>query len=76
MPYPRAGSAVLLPALLSSLLLSFSACAVDRVDTEDPPASAATIQFPETEAGIALAAALSEASRTNRNVFAHTGADW
>jgi hypothetical protein len=49
---------------------------VEKAETEEPPLDAATIQLPQTEAGTALAAALDEARRTNRTVFAHTGADW
>ena len=71
----------LLPSLLLAILL-LPACAVEEASVEgevatDPPqTSAVTVQIPDTEAGAALAAALTEAGRTDRNVFAHTGADW
>ena len=76
MPHPRVLSAILLPGILTTLLLSLTSCAVEKADTENPATVAATIQLPETEAGMALAEALDVARQTNRNVFAHTGADW
>jgi len=72
----RGGLSTLLPGLLLTLLLLVPACAVEEAATEDPPEGAATIQIPDTEAGAVLAAALEDARQTNRNVFAHTGADW
>jgi hypothetical protein len=67
---------VLLPGLLFGLLLLTPACGVEETATEDLPASAVTIQLPETEAGGVLAAALAAAGETDRLVFLHTGADW
>jgi len=72
----RGGSESLLPGLLFALILLAPACAGEEASTEDPPASALTIQLPETEAGGVLAAALAEAGETDRHVFLHTGADW
>jgi len=72
----RGSSESLLPGLLFALLLLMPACAGEEPATEDPPASALTIQPPETEAGGVLAAALAEAGETDRHVFLHTGADW
>jgi hypothetical protein len=79
----------LLPGLLITLLLALPACsgekaatqepsdgATEAATTQNPPAKAAPIKLPDSEAGSVVAAALEEAMRTNRNVFAHTGADW
>ena len=67
----------LIPTALLALFLA-SGCAVERDATEKPAAEAVTmaIQIPDTEAGAVLASALAEARQTNRNVLAHTGADW
>ena len=66
----------LLPGLLLTLLLFLPTCSQEEAATQDPQASVVTIQWPATEAGAVVAAALEEARQTNRNVFAHTGADW
>jgi len=72
----RGSAETLLPGLLTALLLFMPGCAQEEAPPEDPPASAATIQFPGTEAGTALVAALDEAAETGQHVFVHTGADW
>jgi hypothetical protein len=77
----RGTSEVLLPGLLFTLLLMTPSCTGEEATTEDPPiddapASAVTLQLPETEAGGVLAAALADAGITDRHVFVHTGADW
>ncbi len=72
----RGNLETLLPGLPLTLLFFLSACTVEEAATQDPPATTVAIQLPDTEAGAVLAAALTEARQTNRNVFAHTGADW
>jgi hypothetical protein len=79
----------LLPGLLLTLLVALPACSGEKEAAQDssagatesaailnPPAEAVPIKLPDTEAGAVVAAALEEARQTNRNVFAHTGADW
>ena len=87
--HKRNWSEPLLPGLLLTLLLALPACsgekaatqepsagATEATATENPAARAIPIKLPDTEAGAVVAAALEEARQTNRNVFAHTGADW
>ena len=71
----------LVPTLILSFLFVLSGCAVEEANTEappadDPPAAQAAPNLPETEAGLALAAILTEAGETDRLVLLHTGADW
>ena len=70
------GRIELFKILLFPLLLLIPACAGEESSREDTPINAALAPQMGTEAGMALAAALTEANRTDRLVFVHTGADW
>jgi hypothetical protein len=63
--------------LVSALLLSPLAWSEAEAASEAlEPEVAETPAVPETEAEAALAAALTEAERTDRLVFVHSGAPW
>jgi hypothetical protein len=61
--------------LIPFLFLAVS-CAGEEATTQEQSDEAAALRQQETEAELALAAALAEAEKDDRLVFLHTGADW
>lgn len=81
----RGATRATLPGLLIPFLFLAVSCAGEEATTREQSAEAATQEQSgeataapqqETEAELALAAALAEAEKDDRLVFLHTGADW
>ena len=65
-----------LPSLLIPFLFLAVSCAGEEATTQEQSTEATAVRQQETEAELALAAALAEVEEDDRLVFLHTGADW
>jgi hypothetical protein len=72
----RGATRATLPGLLIPFLFLAVSCAGEEATTQEQSDEAAALRQQETEAELALAAALAEAEKDDRLVFLHTGADW